>query len=96
MQRPVWTLFTATVLCPLLITGPLTASAQTSGNQAQVISQLEERAQRLERHAHATKGAGRQELELQRLRLKKLIERLKAGQAVDPHEIETLLRKGPQ
>jgi hypothetical protein len=65
-------------------------------DEAQVVSQLEQRAKRLEWQAQGTKGAPRAALEQQRLRVRKLAERLKAGESVDPQEIDKLLRQGRQ
>lgn len=96
MERYVFTLLTVGVLCTSLTTGAFTASPAADSEKTRLVSKLEQRAQRLGRHAQTTKGAGRQEFELQQLRVKKLIERLKAGESVDPQEIDNLLRKGPQ
>ena len=96
MKRQFFTLLTAGVTCASLTAGAFAAPPAADSEKAQLVSKLEQRAQRLERQAQATKGAGRQEMELQRLRVKKLIERIQAGESVDPQEIDTLLRKGPQ
>jgi hypothetical protein len=96
MKRQFFTLLTTGVLSIALAAGAFAASPAADFDKDKVVSQLERRAQRLEWQAQATKGAGRQELELQRFHMKKLIERLKAGEAVDPQEIDMLLKKGPQ
>ncbi len=96
MKRQFFTLFATGVLCASLTAGAFAGSPEAAFRKAQVISQLEQRAQRLGQHAQTTKGAGRQEFELQQRQVKQLIERIRAGESVDPQEIDNLLRKGPQ
>jgi hypothetical protein len=96
MNRPFVTLFTAGVFGVSLTAGAFADPPRTRSPQSLVIATLEQRAQRLEQHAQMTKGAGRQELEIQRRQVQQLIERIKEGEAVDPHEIDTLLMTGPQ
>lgn len=96
MKRRVLTLFIAGVVCGSLTTGAFAGSPQAEFDKATVISKLEHRARRLEQAAQMTKGAGRQELELQRFRVKQLIKRIEAGEDVDRQEIIMLLSKGPQ
>lgn len=96
MKRQFFMLFTTGVLCVSLTAGALAGSPQAAFDEARVISGLEQRARRLEWDAQTTKGAGRQERELQRFQIKKLIERIKAGAYVQPQEIDRLLREEPQ
>jgi len=96
MKRQLFTLFLAGLTCASLTAGAFTHAFTADSDKARVVSQLENRAQRLEQHAQSTKGAGRQEFEIQRHQVQDLIERLKAGQAVDPQELDTLLSQGLQ
>jgi len=96
MKRQFFTLFTTGVLCASLTAGAFAGSPQLEFDKAKVIAKLEQRARRLEWDAQTTKGAGRQELELQRFRVRKLIKRIEAGEDVDRQEILRLLGEGPQ
>ena len=96
MKRQFFTLLFAGVTCASLTAGAFTNAFASDSDKARVVSQLEKQAQRLEQHAQGTKGAGRQEFELQRRQVQDLIERIKAGQAVDPQELDKLLRQGVQ
>jgi len=96
MKRQFFTLFTTGVLCASLTADAFAGSPQAAFDKARVISGLEQRARWLESDAQATKGAGRQELEMQRFQIKKLIERIRAGAYVQPQEIDRLLREEPQ
>ena len=96
MKRQFFTLLTTGTLCAPLTVGALAGSPAADSEKAQFVSKLEQRAQRLEWNAQATKGAARQELEMQRFRLKKMIKRIEAGEEIDRQEIDTLLRQGPQ
>lgn len=94
MKRQFFTLVTAGVLCASLVAGAFAGSPGLE--HAKLVLKLEERAQQLEQRAQATKGAPRMELEMQRLQVRKLIEKIKAGGYVDPKEIDALLVKGSQ
>ena len=96
MKRQFFTLLLAGVTCALLTAGAFANSSAADSEKASVVSQLEKQARRLEQHAQGTKGAGHQEFELQRRQVQDLIERIKAGEAVDPQEIDKLLRQGVQ
>jgi len=96
MKHPFFTLFTAGVLGLSLTAGALAGPPRTGSQQSPLIVTLEQRAQRLEQHAQTTTGGGRQEFEIQRHQVQHLIERIKAGEAVDPHEIDMLLKTGPR
>lgn len=96
MKRRVMIALTAGVVCLWLTTGVFASSSAGDAENAQLISKLEQQARRLERHAQATKGVPRLRLEMQRLRVKNLINRIQAGEAVDPQEIDALLRSRPQ
>ena len=96
MKRQFFTLLLAGVTCASLTAGVFTHAFASGSDKTKVVSQLEQRAQRLEQQAQGTKGGGRQEFELQRRQVHDLIERLKAGEAVDPQELDKLLRQGVQ
>lgn len=96
MKRLFFTAVTAGVISVSLTAGAFATSPNAGLEKGKVVSQLEQRAQRLGQHVQTTTGAGRQEFELQQRQVKQLIERLKAGESVDPQEIDNLLRKGPQ
>jgi hypothetical protein len=96
MKRQFFTLFTTGVLCTSLTASAFAGSPTADTEKAELISKLEQRAHRLEWDAQGTKGVPRAQLEQRSLRVKKLIERLKAGETVDPQEIDKLLQKGPQ
>jgi len=96
MNRKFFTLLTTGALCVSLTAGAFANSGSTNPEKSNAVSQLENQSQRLEQHAQATKGIPRQELELQRFKVRQLIERIKAGESVDPREIDKLLRQGPQ
>jgi len=95
MKRQFFTLFTAGVLCASLIVGAFASPPTADTEQDKLISQLEQKAHRLEWEAQATKGAPRALRGLQSLRVKKLIQRLQAGEAVDPQEVDKLLKEQP-
>jgi hypothetical protein len=69
------------------------SSPQADTEKAELVSRLEQRADRLEWQAQGTKGVPRAHLQQQSLRLKNLIKRLEAGESVDPQEIDTLLQQ---
>jgi len=96
MKRLFFTWLTAGVLGLSLTAGAFAGPQRASSQHAALVAALEQRAQRLEQHAQTTKGAGRQEYEIQRQQVQRLIARLTAGAAVDPREIDTLLGTGPQ
>lgn len=89
MTRLFFTLCTAGVLCVSLTTTAVAADKEN------VIPKLERQAHRLAWEARATKGVPRAQREFQSLRVKRLIERLQAGEAVDPQEIDKLLKEQP-
>jgi len=65
----------------------------SQAGESGVVARLEARVQQLEWAAQGTKGAHAALLGMQRMRVKQLIERLKAGETVDAQEIDALLRK---
>lgn len=93
MKRRFLTLFIAGTVCLSLTGGAFVGAAAAQGGQAELVAKLEARARQLERATEGTKGAHVALLEMQRLQVKKLIERIKAGETVDPQEIDALLRK---
>jgi hypothetical protein len=95
MKRQFLTLFTTAALCTALAGSAVANSATANAEKNRLISKLEHQAHRLEWEAQATKGVPRAQRELQSLRVKKLIHRLQAGEAVDPREIDTLLKEQP-
>jgi 3-oxoacyl-[acyl-carrier-protein] synthase III len=96
MKRPFFPVLTAGVLGASLTAGAFADSPRAGSQQVALIATLEQRAQRLEQHVQTTTGGGRQVFEIQRRQVQHLIARIKAGEAVDPHEIDMLLRTGPQ
>jgi hypothetical protein len=96
MKRQFFTLFTAGVFCASLTAGAFAAGPPAADTAAKdrLISKLEQRAHALDWDAQGTKGVPRARLEQRSLRVKKLIERLKAGETVDPQEIDKLLQQG--
>ena len=95
MTRQFFTLFPTVTLCVALSTGAFASPPTAGADTDAVVSQLQHRAARLDWDKQTTKGGPRAERELQSFRVKKLIERLQAGEAVDPHEIDTLLNEQP-
>jgi hypothetical protein len=78
----------------VLLTGCAVVKTPASqAGESGVVARLEVRAQQLEWAAQGTKGAHAALLGMQRVRVKQLIERIKAGENVDSQEIEALLRK---
>lgn len=96
MNRSLATSLITSVLCASLATGAVAASQPADVDKAELASQLRQRAERLEWQAQGTKGVPRAHLEQQGVRLKNLIKRLEAGEAVDPQEVEQLLRERPR
>lgn len=94
MQRQFFALLTTSVFCIAVTVGVLAATSTSDEEKAQVLSQLEARAQWLDANAKGEKGVHRMQMDMQSVRLKKLIQRLKAGEPVDPQEIDALLKKG--
>lgn len=95
MTRQVFTLFTTALLCNALTTWAFASPPTAGAEKDAVVSKLQQQAQRFEREAQATKGIPRSQRELQSSRVKRLIERLQAGETVDPHEIDKLLNEQP-
>jgi hypothetical protein len=95
MTRRFFTLFTITTLCVSLTAGAFASSPTAATDKDTVIPQLEQQAHRFEWEAQATKGIPRAQRELQSFRVKRLIKRLQAGEAVDPQEIDKLLKEQP-
>jgi len=93
MKRQIFTLFTAGIFCASLTAGAFAASPIVNTEKNAQVSQLEQQVRRLESHAQATKGGLRSSLELQSLQVKQLIQRLEAGETVDPQEIDKLLKE---
>jgi hypothetical protein len=96
MKRQFFTLFTTGVLCAALTGGAFASSSAASLGKTQVVSELEQRAQRLEWEAQATKGVPWAQLEMRALHMRHLAEKIKAGESVDAQEIDRLLRQEPQ
>jgi hypothetical protein len=89
-------LFTTATLCISLTAGAFAASSPSASTEKDaVVAKLQQQAHQLTADAQATKGASRALRELQSLRIKRLIHRLQAGEAVDPQEIDKLLTQQP-
>jgi hypothetical protein len=95
MTRQFITLFTTTTLCVFLTVGAFASSPTAATDKDRVILKLEQQAHRFEWEAQGTKGLPRTQREFQSLRVKRLIQRLQAGEAVDPQEIDKLLKEQP-
>ena len=99
MKRQFFTLGTITALSAALVVNafalPSTLDSPAGTKKDAVIAQLDRQAHRLEWEAQGTKGGARALRELQAFRVKKLIQRLQAGEVVDPQEIDTLLKLQP-
>lgn len=95
MKRHIFTLFTAVVLCTSFTASAFARPSAASPEKGNVIPQLEQQAHRLDSAALSTKGSARALREQQSLRVKKLIQRVQAGEAVDPNEIDKLLKEQP-
>lgn len=96
MKRLFFTLLTAGAVLTSFARGVFATSSTVDPNKSNAVSQLENREQRLEQHVQTTTGGGRQAFVLQRRQVQQLIERIKAGESVDPREIDKLLRESPQ
>ena len=95
MKRQFFTLFTAGLLCTSLTASAFASSPTANPEKDKAIPQLEQQAHRFDWAAQSTKGSARALREQQSLRVKKLIQRLQAGDAVDPQEIDKLLKEQP-
>ena len=95
MTRQFVTLFTTATLGVSLTVGAFASSPTAATDKDTVIPQLEQQSRRFEGEAQAMKGLPRAQREFQSLRVKKLIQRLRAGEAVDPQEIDKLLKEQP-
>lgn len=95
MKRQFCTLLTVGVLCTSLTTSAFASSPTANAEKDKVIPQLEQHVHRFDWAAQSTKGSARALREQQSLQVKKLIQRLQAGEAVDPGEIDTLLKEQP-
>ncbi|NOT58031.1 MAG: hypothetical protein HOP18_25790 [Deltaproteobacteria bacterium] len=95
MTRQFVTLFTTAALCTMLTGRAVANSPTVNMARDKVIAQLEQKAHRFEWEAQATKGVPRALRDLQRLRVRQLIQQLQTGEAVDPQEIDKLLHEQP-
>lgn len=93
MKRLFFTLLTAGTVCLSLTVGAFAEAPVDQNGKTDLVAKLGARAQQLERATEGTKGAHAALLGMQRVRVKKLIERIEAGENVDPQEIDILLRK---
>jgi hypothetical protein len=94
MKRQFFTLLTMSVLCVVITVGAFAAPPTADAEKTQLLSQLEARAKWLDANAKGEKGVHRMQMDMQSVRIKKLIQRLQAGEQVDPQEIDALLKKG--
>jgi hypothetical protein len=70
-----------------------TAPAQQKADDKELIARLERMAGETEWKTRTLTGAPQQKWLLHQVRVRRLIERLNAGQSVDPKEIDELLRE---
>jgi len=100
MKRPFFTLFTTGVLCVSLTAGVFAGSPRADAKRGQVVAELEDGTERLSWEAQQLKASKRHAdaltAQTQRLRVQNLIERIRAGESVDPREIDALLGRSPQ
>lgn len=95
MKRLFFTLFTTGVLCASLTAGAFAGSPRADSERAQVVGKLEDGTQQFAWRAQELRAAKRHAdsltVETQRLQVQNLIERIRAGESVDPREIDALL-----
>lgn len=94
MKRQFFALLTTSVFCLAVVVGAFAAAPFGDAEKVQALSKLKARVQWLDDNAKGQKGAHKMLMEMQSVRLKKLIQRLQAGEQVDPQEIDALLKKG--
>lgn len=70
-----------------------TAEAQDKGSDRELVAQLEQMRSQSEQKVQNLTGVPKQTWLLHEARINKLIDRLKAGQTVDPKEIDALLKE---
>ena len=95
MKHQFRALLTIATLNAALVAHASALPSTTDTQNDTVIAQLDRQAHRLEWAAQSTKGSARALREQQRLRVKKLIRRLQTGEAVDPNEVDKLLKEQP-
>jgi hypothetical protein len=95
MARRFFTVATTAALGVSLTASSFASAPPAITQKDQVVSQLGQQVQRFDLEAQTTKGIPRTERERQSLRVKKLIQRLQAGEAVDSQEIDKLLKEQP-
>jgi hypothetical protein len=69
------------------------ASAQPKADDKELVAHLQRMASETEWKTRTLTGAPQQKWLLHQVRVRRLIERLNAGQSVDPKEIDELLRE---
>lgn len=69
------------------------AEAQDKGSNRELVAKLEQMRSQSEWKTRTLAGAPKQKWLLHEARVNKLIDRLKAGQSVDPKEIDELLKE---
>lgn len=92
MKRQFFTLLTTGIFYASLTASAFAGAPTADTAKDKLVSQLERREHQLEWEAQDQKGVPRVQLEQQSLQVKKLIERVKAGEAVDPQAINKLLK----
>ena len=95
MKHQFCTLLTIATLNAALVAHAFALPSTTGTQKDKVIVQLDRQVHRFEWAAQSTKGSARALREQQSLRVKKLIQRLQAGEAVDPQEVDKLLNEQP-
>jgi TolA-binding protein len=96
MKQQFFMLFTTGALCAALTGAAFAGSSASSQDETQVVSQLEQRSQKLEQEAQTTKGAGQALMEMQARGMNHDAEKIQAGEPVNPQEVDRLLSEGPQ
>lgn len=94
MKRQFFALLTTSVFYLTVAVGAFAAAPVGDAEKDQALSRLKARVQWLDDNAKGQKGAHKMLMEMQSVRLKKLIRRLQAGEQVNPQEIDSLLKKG--
>jgi hypothetical protein len=93
MKQLFLTLFTAAAMSGRPTGCALAAPPAAQTGKSELVEKLEARAEQLQGAAQGTNGAHTALLQMRRVQGKQLIERIRAGKPVDPHEIDVLLHE---
>ena len=106
MKRPIRLILVMGALVATSPVGTLGASSDPSDRREEVIAQLESRVARLDsqllrmggtrRRAEVDRVIQRRRIRAQRQHIRQVVEKLRAGQPVDPAEIDRILRAEPR